>query len=156
MVEKIQTWDDNWNEVIRTVIFQDQKLKEQMLIPEKTTIIQFIEKYFIKDAAPDELLTNEAVRIAHYDAQGYSTGNKNVRLKYKELDIYVKESVLYNATNDRIKSRCNLICERLKYLLQKDQYFCGLRFGYEDDYDMWTKVVGYKRYHLTLYYKTTV
>lgn len=28
MVEKLQTWDDNWNNVLRTVFFQDQRLKE--------------------------------------------------------------------------------------------------------------------------------
>ena len=27
IVEKIQTWDDNWNDIIRHVIFQDVKLK---------------------------------------------------------------------------------------------------------------------------------
>lgn len=27
-VEKTHTWDDNWNEVTRKVIFQDTKIKE--------------------------------------------------------------------------------------------------------------------------------
>lgn len=27
-VEKTKTWDDDWNEVIRTVLFKDEKLKE--------------------------------------------------------------------------------------------------------------------------------
>lgn len=27
-VEKTRTWDDNWNNVIRTIIFQDSILKE--------------------------------------------------------------------------------------------------------------------------------
>ena len=26
--EKTKTWDDDWNDVIRAVIFQDEKLKE--------------------------------------------------------------------------------------------------------------------------------
>ena len=76
-----------------------------MLVPEKTPIVQFITKHFIKDAAPDALLTTESVRVNYHDEQGYETGNPNVIRKYKMFDIYVNESVLYNATNDRIKSR---------------------------------------------------
>ena len=127
-----------------------------MMLPEDTTIIQFIEKYFIKDASPDEIIFNEPVRIAHYDSQGNDTGNKNVRKKYKEFDIYVKDTALHTASNDRLKSRCNLIAERIKYLLLKDTNVCGLRFAYVDDYDLWTKVMGYKRYRITFSYKTTV
>lgn len=26
-VEKTRTWDDNWNNVIRKILFQDEKLK---------------------------------------------------------------------------------------------------------------------------------
>lgn len=51
--EKTQTWDDDWNNVIRTVFFNDYKLKKLMLIPENTTVVQFITKFFIHDAAPD-------------------------------------------------------------------------------------------------------
>ena len=76
-----------------------------MLVPENTPIVSFITKYFIEDAATDALLTTENVRVNHYDEQGYETGNSNVIRKYKTFDIYVKESMLYNATNDRIKSR---------------------------------------------------
>ena len=32
-VEKTRTWQDNWNNVIRRVLFQDSKLKELMLVP---------------------------------------------------------------------------------------------------------------------------
>lgn len=127
-----------------------------MLIPQGTTIKQFIERYFIKDAAADEFLIDEQVRVIHYDTTGTGTNNKNVKLKYKNFDIYVKENNLYNANNDRIKSRCNLIAERIKYLLLRNRNICGLRFSYEDDFDMWTKVVGYKRYHITFSYNTTV
>lgn len=127
-----------------------------MLIPANTTIIGFIKRFFIKDAAADEFLIDEKVRVVYCDSQGTGTGNKNVHRKYKEFDIYVKEDVLYNATNDRIKSRCNLIAERLKYLLLKDTHICGLKFAYEDEYELWTKVVGYKRYRITFSYNITV
>ena len=113
IVEKNHTWQDNWNDVIRYVIFKDKKLKELMLIPEKTTITQFIDKYFIQDENVGEILTDEAVRISYYDsASGKDTGNQNVFLKYKEFDIYVKEDVLHNATDDRLQYRYHLIANR--------------------------------------------
>ena len=92
----------------------------------------------------------------HYDTQGYETGNKNVIRKYKVFDIYVKESELYNATNDRIKNRALLISERIKYLLLKQEVICGLHFDYRDEYDLWTKTVGYYRYHLVFAYRISV
>lgn len=155
-VEKTKTWDDNWNDVIRTVFFKDDVLKSLMLVPEKTPIVPFVTKYLLEDAAPDALLTTEDVRVSHYDSQGYETGNKNVIRKFKEFDIYVKESVQYNATNDRIKSRCKLIAERIKYLLLREPIVCGLHFDFRDEYDLWTKTVGYKRYHLTFAYRVSV
>ena len=156
IVEKIQTWDDNWNDIIRHVIFQDVKLKTQMCVPPQTTINQFVEKYFIQDAATDQLLKDEKARVVYYDTPGYSTGNKNVRLKYKEFDIYVKDNLLFNATNDRIKNRCKLIAERINYQLRQKYHICNLHFDYEDEYDMWTKTVGYKRYHIVFSYKISV
>ena len=155
-VEKERTWNDNWNNVIRYVLFRDEKLKKQMLVPDGVRVNEFILKYFVKDAAADELLVNEKVRIVYYDRTGWDTGNKNVKLRYKEFDIYVKEDVLYNATDDTLKSRANLISERQQYLLTKDDTIQHLRFAYEDDFDMWTKTVGYKRYHIIFSYKTTV
>ena len=104
-VEKTHTWDDNWNDVIRTVIFQDDKLKAQMCLPHDITINQFIEKYFIQDAAADEVVTTEDVRIVYYDTKNDRNSHKSARLKYKEFDIYVNRKVLYNASNDRLKSR---------------------------------------------------
>lgn len=106
-----------------------------MVLPPDTAILKFIEKYFIKDAAADEMIINEQVRIVHCDTQGRGYGNPHVKLKYKAFDIYVKDTALYNATNDRIKSRCNLIAERLKYLLLKNTYTYGLRIAYEDEYE---------------------
>lgn len=154
-IEKEKTWDDDWNDVIRKVFWQDYKLKQLMLIPENTAIVPFITKYFIEDAAPDALLTNEKVRVNHFDTQGYDTGNKNVIRKYKNFDIYVKDDFLYDATNDRLKSRTALIAERIKYLLLRDFYVCGLRFEFRDEYSLWTKTVGYKRYRLVFSYRIT-
>lgn len=40
-VEKTRTWQDNWNNVIRNVLFPDDKLKELMLVPTDTDIMTF-------------------------------------------------------------------------------------------------------------------
>ena len=155
-VEKTRTWQDNWNNVIRRVLFQDSKLKELMLVPDGTDILKFQDKYFIRDGSTDELLTNEKVRVVHHDDQGFDTSNNHVRGKYKNFDIYVSEDVEHTATTDRLQSRQILIAERIKYLLLRKWNCENLHFQYEDEYDLWTKTVGYKMYRLTFFYKTTV
>lgn len=155
-VEKTRTWQDNLNNVVRNEIFPDKKLKELMLIPEGTDIVKFTDKYFIRDGSTDELLTNEKVRIVHHDTEGFDTFNPNVKGKYHEFDIFVSEDVEHTATRDWLQSRQVLIAERLKYLLLRKRNCQNLRFRYQDEYDMWTKTVGYKMYRLTVFYKTTV
>ena len=106
-----------------------------MLIPEGTSITQFIDKYFIEDLSPDEIITDEKIRIVYYDTQGQEAGNKNVRCHYKEFDIYVHNDVLHNATNDRLQSRSHLIADRMKYLLLREYHVCKMHFDYEDEYN---------------------
>lgn len=128
-----------------------------MLVPDDCTIIQFRDKYFIESENTDEVLTNEKVRISYYDAQGRDTGNKGVRLRYKEFDIYVSKDVLYNATNDRLQKRYDLIADRIKYLLLRNKNVCCLSFSREDDgYNLFTKLIGYERFHISFSYKTTI
>lgn len=127
-----------------------------MLVPEGTDILTFIDKYFIRDSSTDELLTNEKVRIIHSDSQGLRTRNQYVHGKYKHFDIFVSEDAERTATNDTLQSRQVLIAQRIKELLlqKRDQY--GLRFTYEDEYDLWTKTIGYKLYHIVFFYMTNV
>ena len=155
-VEKTRTWQDNWNNVVREEIFPDKKLKELMLVPEGTDIVKFTDKYFIRDGSTDELLTNEKVRIVHHDAEGFDTFNSGVKGKYREFDIYVSEDVEHTATRDWLQSRQVLIAERLKYLLLRKRVCQNIRFHFQDEYDMWTKTVGYKLYRLTFFCKTTI
>lgn len=155
-VEKTRTWQDNWNNVVRNVLFPDEKLKELMLVPNGTDILKFQEKYFIRDGSTDELLTNEKVRVVHHDAQGFDTANPNVRGRYREFDIYVSEDVEHTVDRDRLRSRQIMVAERIKYLLLRQKNCQNLHFEYEDEYDLWCKTVGYKLYKLTLWYKTTV
>lgn len=154
-VLKTKTWKDNWNNVIRRVLFPDEELRKLMLLPDDISIIEFIDKYFIQDENAGEQLISEPVRILYWDSEGRDSGNMNVRNKYKEFDIFVKEDVLHTATNDRLQNRYDQIAERQKYLLLKDTHVQGLRFRYEDDYNLWTKTIGYKRYHVVFSYKTS-
>lgn len=127
-----------------------------MLVPEGTDILTFITKYFIRDVSTDELVTTEKVRIVHSDMQGFSTGNPHVRGKYKQFDIFVKEDYEHNASNDTLQSRQVLIAQRIKELLLQKKFMYGLSFKFEDEYDLWTKTIGYKLYHIVFYYKTSV
>lgn len=154
-VLKTKTWKDNWNNVIRHVLFPDEELRKLMLLPNDISIIEFIDKYFIQDENAGEQLISEPVRIIYWDSEGRDSGNMNVRNKYKEFDIFVKDDVLHTATNDRLQNRYDQIAERQKYLLLKDTHVQGLRFRYEDDYNLWTKTIGYKRYHVVFSYKMT-
>jgi hypothetical protein len=129
-----------------------------MLIPaaNRDNIKAFIEKYFVEDIMPDELLTDEDVRILCYETEGVKFGSDKVTKKYLEFDIFVKASVLYTATDDRLQRRDKLIFGRLKTLLTGETYVCNMRFTYEDDYHLGVKTVGYRRYHAVFSYKQTV
>ena len=131
--------------------------KTLMMIPAKSrnNIREFIARYFIEDAMPDEPVVDEDVRIIYYDEEGSKLGTPHVTKKILAFDIYVKESNLYNATNDRLQRRDKLIAQRLKELLLWKEHVCGLRFQYEDEYHLGARTIGYKRYHLVLSYKTT-
>lgn len=154
---KLRTWHDNWNQVIRSVIFSDTALLSLMLIPaaERTDIRSFLSKYFIEDALPDELVFNEGVRIICYETEGTKLGTAHVLKKYLAFDIYVSNEQLYNVDTDRLKRRDKQIAQRLKELLTQKTHTCGLRFQYEDEYHLGAKTVGYKRYHIVFSYMTT-
>lgn len=128
-----------------------------MLIPEgkRNNIREFIGKYFIEDAMPDEPIVNEDVRVIYYDEEGSKLGTPHVTKKILSFDIYVKESMLYNATKNRLQRRDKLIAQRLKELLLWKEHVCSLRFQYEDEYHLGARTIGYRRYHLVLSYKTT-
>lgn len=157
MIEKQKTWADNWNDVVRDVLFPDARLKDLMLIPrdKRSDIKAFIEKYLVEDVLPDELITDEDVRILYYETEGMKHDNPHVLRKYLEFDIYVRNAALYTAANDRLRRRDKLIFQRLKELLTGETHVCHLRFRYEDDFPLGAKTVGYRRYHAVFSYMQT-
>ena len=147
-------WIRDWNNIVRYVIFQDQVLKQLMKIPPKTTIIQFIDKYFIRAGFTNKLLQDESVRIVYSDVQGHDTEVPNVKKKMMMFDIYVKLEDLHNVGEDRLMMRTQLIADRLTRLLTSERYLknTGYRFWIAGDWDSGTKTVGYARYTVAFYY----
>lgn len=124
------------------------------MIPEddRNDIIKFIDKYFIRNPAPDEILTTEDVRICYGELAGRSIG-KYVLKKMIFFDVYVKNNHLHDVGDDLLVSRTDTICQKLKELLTDQKYVCMIDFSYEDDYGLFTKMVGYTRHRLVLSYK---
>ncbi|MGN0763467.1 MAG: hypothetical protein ACI4MK_08755 [Aristaeellaceae bacterium] len=145
------------NNVIRDVLFPDAELEELMCIPDgqRNNLREFIGRYFIEDALPDEPVTDEKVRVIWYETEGAALGTVHVLRKYLAFDVYVHNDCLYNVSNDRLKRRDKQIGQRLKELLTGKSHVCGLRFQYVDEYHLGAKTIGYRRYHIVFSYVTT-
>lgn len=154
--DKIRTWKDNWNDILRYVLFQDQILMQLMCIKTKIPITKFTQKYFVQLQAGSQVLTDQKVRILYYQGQGKNTGNKNVKKKYKQFDIYVIDSELHTASKDKLVNRYDLIDRRLRKLLINNCNQFGLNFKFQDSYTLWTKTQGYRRFHVVFSYYITI
>ena len=102
MPEK-RTWNDNLNNVYRDVLFADTELKECMAIPEseRDNIAAFRDRYFVRSPIPDEIVTDEKVRVAWYTEEGTMFGDPHVRKKYLRFDIYCHQDELYTYGVDK-------------------------------------------------------
>lgn len=128
-----------------------------MAIPEaqRDNIQAFRDQYFVNDPMSDVLLTDEQVRVCYYQDPGYAINN-HVKRRLLRFDIYVHRSVQYNVDAvDRLKQRQKVIARRLRDLLTKTDYVCGLRIQYEDEYDLPARTTGYVRFHIYFSYKIT-
>lgn len=147
-------WKDNWNTIIRKVIFPDHELKTLMKIPSKTGIIQFIDSYFIRAGYTNKILTDETCRIIYSDNQPSDTNVPNVKKHTLFFDIYVKTEDLHNVGDDRLQLRTYLIGHRLSTLLTSERYLhgTGYRFWPAGDWDLGTRTIGYARYCIAFHY----
>ena len=152
----IRTWINDWNDVIRHVIWPDEELKSLMMIPEGTTIINFVDKYFIRAGYTNTLLEHEDVRIVYSDIAGSDTDVPNVKKNELCFDIYVRTEHLHNVGNDRLQYRTQLIASRLVELLTNHgtsgKYLGGYRFWPRKEMDLGTRTAGYVRYHVSFEY----
>lgn len=149
----INTWMNDWNDIIRKIIFPDEELRKLMLLPKGTTIINFIDKYFIRSGYTNELLEHEDVRIVYGTISAEDTQVANVKKQEMSFDIYVRREVLHNATDDRLQYRTQLIANRLVQLLTKNgkdgRYIGGYRFWVKNEQDLGTRTAGYVRYNVS-------
>lgn len=152
----INTWMNDWNDIIRYVIFPDPILRNLMCLPEDISIINFIDNYFIRAGYTNELLEKEDVRIVYGDVDSRETDVPNVMENTMSFDIYVRTQKLHNATNDRLQYRTHLIANRLTTLLTKGgtsgKYIGGYRFWPCKEMDLGTRTVGYSRYNISFKY----
>lgn len=152
----ITSWMRDWNDIIRYVIFPDEVLKSLMCIPEGTSIIDFIDHYFIRAGYTNELLEKEDVRIVYGDTNSHETNVPNVVKNTLSFDIYVRQEKLHNATKDRLMYRTHLIANRLNELLTNGgtsgKYLGGYRFWPCKEMDLGTRTVGYVRYNISFEY----
>lgn len=147
-------WINDWNDIIRHVIFSDKELMNLMKIPEKTSIIDFIDRYFIRSGFTNKILSNEDVRIV-YGSTSSATNIDGVTSNVMNFDIYVKLENLHNVGVDRLVMRTQLIAQRLIYLLTRVRYNGVYRFYDPVEGDMGTSAVGYARYRVSLSYTRT-
>lgn len=150
----MMSWVNAWNTIIRKVIWADHDLKTLMKMPPKTGIIQFVDRYFIRAAYTNKLLTDEVCRIVYSDIQGYDTDVPNVKKNLLLFDIYIKETEMRNIGDDRLVTRMDLIMERLQKLLTSERYLqeTGYRFWIAGDWDGGTRVTGYQRKTMAFHY----
>ena len=150
----VMKWADAWNEIIREVLFKDDRLKELMLLPDNINILTFIKDYFIKSGYTNITVTDEKVRIVYSDTMSEETDAPNVKRNIISFDIYVKNEHVYNADADRLRRRSDLIADRLVDLLTSKRYINNhYRFWIaEGPQDLGTRTVGYSRINVSFYY----
>lgn len=155
--EKIKTWADNWNDVVRYEIYKDTTLKDLMMIPstDQGNIIKFIEEYFVQFTSLDEPLRDHKVRVIYDTERVFETKVPGAVVQTMTFDIYVKSDQLHNADNDRLKDRAVLIFERIKYLLTRTKVVHGISFRCVADYGIASKTTGFRRYRGVFEYKKT-
>jgi len=147
-------WIRDFNDMIRNIIFADPILMQLMKIPDKTSVIEFIDRYFIRAGYTNTILSNESVRIV-YGTFGVPSNNPDVSKNILSFDIYVKNEDMHNVGRDRLQLRTQLIARRLTQLLTDKRYNGVYRFYEPHESDMGTSAIGYARYNLSMSFMRT-
>lgn len=147
-------WAENMANVIRTVLFSDSELKTLMAIPQEDfeDLIAFRDRYFVRGNVTDNLVLGEDVRILYHDDEPSETDSNNVMKHRLYLDVYVKKEAAYNASNNRMLHRGDLIGKRLNQLLSGKK-LCNIRFSGRGVYSQTSKAAGYDRTVVVFMYK---
>ena len=152
-----EKWDDDWLDIIRDIIFPDELLKQYMCVPEDTTILEFIENYFIPaGSTTSELLTNEDARVVYGFYTNAPTNIQNAHEMTLSFDIYVRKERIHDVDDfDALISRQQMIARRLNQLLflnprDHSNGFVGVyRFYDPRECTLGTRTIGYERYNIS-------
>lgn len=122
------------------------------MIPAKTDIVTWVNKYFVDAALCTDIVTDEDVRILWYEDQSTVTSNPLVNRRKLCFDIYVKREHARDASGDYLRTRPRMIAQKLMEMLTMPDSVGQVAFMYNDDFDIGTNMVGYLRHHLVISY----
>lgn len=147
-------WAENFSNVVRHVLFKDDELKSLMAIPaeDAKNILAFRDKYLVRGPTTDTLVLNEKVRIVYYEGEPTETDAENIMRHRVYFDIYVRKDCAYNATNDRMLHRADLIAKRLNILLSGKKLY-NIRFIGRGVFQQTSRSEGYDRFVAVFAYK---
>ena len=148
-----KVWIQDWNNIVRNVIFADEELRSLMKLPEDITLSEFDRKYFINAGNAAEVLTNESVRIVYGMSHNGNTSNPHVRISELSFDIYVRSKDQRVLGEDILTRRSVLITSRLVDLLTSKRYLGVYLFWVSGETDLATSAVGYVRRHIDFSYE---
>lgn len=150
-------WDDDWLDIIRDVIFPDTELKELMGVAPKTSILEFVNRYFVQAGkTTSELLTNEDIRVVYGFYPADSTDIPNAHNMTLSLDIYCPTEKMHTVGKDRLVARTQRIARRfleLLYIKPRDENYGYIGvFKFRDPHEtvLGTRTIGYERHCLTM------
>lgn len=150
------SWVREWNSIIRSIIFPDSTLKQLMLIPNNTTLINFVDKYFIRVGYSDTTLTNEDVRIVYGNIMSKNADNNKAFRQEISFDIFVRKEHAHDVGDDRLMLRGELIQERLRQLLEGRITVNGQDTAYKlrvvGMNNLGSSTIGYNRFNITFEY----
>lgn len=101
----LRSWNEELNDIIRSVFFADEELRRLMKLPETISIIDFIDRYFIRAGFTNTLVVDEPVRIIYGNVASSTTDSPFVLRNEISFDIYVKKEELHNVERDRLMYR---------------------------------------------------
>ena len=140
-------WVNEFNNIIRHVIFPDVQLRYLMNLPEDTTIITFIDRYFMRVGTSSVPLKDEDVRIVYGNVGTGLAQDVHVLRQEISFDIYVKQKALHNVGNDRLNEMLTN---------QYDERLGAYRFRCIGRGEQGTNTIGYVRYNISFAYMRTV
>lgn len=155
-----EVWVEAWNKIVRD-LYKNTTFKKLILLPAKTTIVEFVDKYFVENGFSNDIVIDEAVRVVYGIVRSEDTDSPGVKQAQLSFDIFVKRDRMRDADPDRLKLRTKLIANFLfEYLTNNKnaefaKYLKGHKFRVKSEQTMTTRAQNYVRYNITFYFMKT-